>query len=296
MDSHPDVLYRHEPDEIVPPRPDMKPCRQLREWVAERGLSAAGKTPFFPKSWLPGPLALLRNALACSLKGAARLPVMGQTLSQVKLPDFVRPDRHPELRVAIKLVNWDASAAARALPDSRCLFILRHPCGQIASTLNGAATGRFRSHLDGTGAPVDIASAAVYAASHGVSAAAFEALPAAAKFAWSWRAFNETALNGLAGLPNARIVLYEDLCLRPETVARDLFAFAGLAWNPQTAAFIAQSTTRGDAKDYYAVFRSSTAQVARWRDTMDPGDQEAVRAVMRDSRLAECWPDLRMAA
>jgi hypothetical protein len=75
----------------------------------------------------------------------------------------------------------------------------------------------------------------------------FAVLPDAAKFVWSWRAFNEPAVDGISSLANARIVIYEDLCREPEACARDLFAFSGLDWNKQTAAFINRSTTTSRA-------------------------------------------------
>src|SRR5262249_12444583 len=151
--------------------------------------------------------------------------------------DFVAIGRHPDLRVLIKLVGWDARAIARALPESRSLFLLRHPCGQVASILNGAAQLRFDPRGMGAGTPFDEEKGAAAAATPGVDGATFRALPDAAKHAWAWVAFNETALEGLEGRHNVRIVVYEDLCRRPMEVARDLFAFTGLGWGAQTEAF-----------------------------------------------------------
>ncbi len=295
LDSHPDVLYRHEPDEVVPIDSGADPRRQLRTWIDVNALSTAAKRPFFRKSWLPAPLDLLRTALAHSLNGAASLLGGAPLRFRMKLPDFVAIDRRPGLRAVIKVVAWDASMMARMLPDSRVLFILRHPCGQVSSTMRGAEQRHFGSSADGSGMPLDEPLATAYAAAHGVDRGAFQALPLAAKCAWGWVAFNQTALDGLEGLENARLVRYEDLCARPEVVARDLFEFAGLTWSPQTAAFITRSTRHNGDDGYFGVFRSSTAAAERWRGIMDPADQEAVRAVVRRSRLAHFWPDLAAA-
>ena len=48
FDSHPDILYRHEPDELSPARPDMAPNVQIRTWLRQRGLRSAAKRPRFP--------------------------------------------------------------------------------------------------------------------------------------------------------------------------------------------------------------------------------------------------------
>src|SRR4051794_31786731 len=64
FDSHPDVLYRHEPDELTMTDPGLTPAAQIRAWLLQRGLRAAGKRPSFPKSWRLAPLATVRAGLA----------------------------------------------------------------------------------------------------------------------------------------------------------------------------------------------------------------------------------------
>jgi len=150
----------------------------------------------------------------------------------------------------------------------------------------GLASGRFGNRR------ADLNAAQVLAARRGVKPGAFDSLPDSAKFAWSWLAFNEPAADGLGRLPNARIIRYEDLCRDPERIARDLFAFAGLNWHPQTAAFLEMSTRHGRPSGYFDVLRTSGIVADRWRHSMGRRDQEAVRAVVCASPLASWWPDL----
>jgi hypothetical protein len=302
IDSHPDILYRHEPDEFIQPRMKAElgaaagASDQIRVWVRQRSLRCATKRPFFPKSWRPAPLALIRQGLAVVLAGTQRIRSMAAMTGGLGLPDLVAVNRRASVRAAIKLVNWDASLAAAALPNCRCCFILRHPCGQVASVLAGWAEGRFGSAAHGAGAAVDLVAAAALAATRGISASAFVALPDAAKLAWTWLAFNEHAIAGLRNLPNARVVVYEDLCRGPEDVARDLFAFAGLDWHPQTSAFLQTSTSDGRSGGYFDVFRVTQVAAERWRQTMKREDQDSVEAVVRGSALAHYWPDLNRPA
>jgi hypothetical protein len=296
LDSHPDVLYRHEPDETIRPRPDLDPRGQISAWIVQNGVRIATKRPFFRKSWMPAPLGLLRTGIACTVNGVERLLGSGHALTRVPVPDFISRAPRYGVRAAVKLVGWNGSAAARALPGSRLLFILRHPCGQIASTLNSAShRRRFEQGEDTHDADYDLRKTTAFAASRGMEPASFARLPLAAKYAWSWIAFNETVLDELEGLPNVRVVVYEDLCERPEAMARELLEFSGLRWNPQTARFIDQSTRHDGPAGYYAVFRSSAKAAYRWRSTMDPADQTAIRDVVRRSRLARYWPDLASA-
>jgi hypothetical protein len=291
LDSHPDVLYRHEPDEVRPPSVTADPRQQLRIWINERSARVSATPPLFRKSWQPLPVAMARAGVAQFLRGTTRLSGGVKWLNAVGVPDFVALHRRPNLRVVLKLVNWNASAVLHALPGCRCLFILRHPCGQVASTMAGMAQGRFGGQR-GMINPVEEAASASYAATSGTDPAAFQALPVAAKLAWIWRAFNESALAELLDLPNVSLVLYEDLCDRPEAVAQNLFDFIGLRWHSQTVEFIARSTRHEGSSDYYTVFRSTGVVARQWRSTMHAADQEAVRSVVRDSPLARHWDDL----
>ncbi|MBN8904013.1 MAG: sulfotransferase [Rhodospirillales bacterium] len=283
VDSHPDVLYRHEPDEAVPSLPDSDPARQIVAWAKARTLRTAVKRPTFPKSFITPPRAMIRAGLAHVLGGVARLPGAAAHVARLPVPDLVVREGLARLRVALKLVNWNSAAIARALPRTRHLFILRHPCGQAASIMRGLAQQRFHDIADGL-APSDAARTKAYAERHGVSARAFAELPLPARLAWNWRAFNETALASLETQENVRVVSYEALCAEPVRVTRSLFEFAGLSWDGQTEAFLASSTqTRDDA--YFGVMRHSADAASQWRRKMSPEDQRAVLDVVSASPL-----------
>lgn len=294
IDSHPDVLYRHEPDETLPGSASLTGAalpELLADWVADRGARSVTKRPFFPKSWQPAWARRLRTLLAGAVSAASRLPAPLDRLARMHIPDLMR---RPAPRVAIKSVRWADGAAilARTLPASRTIFILRHPCGQVASVMRGNRQRRFDLKTEGTDMPFDEAAALPFAAAHGVDHSAFQALPDAAKYAWSWRAFNEPAYAVLAAQPNVHIVLYETLCARPQAQALRILTFAGLHWNAQTEDFVARSTVHQGNAGYYAIFRDAIAAAEAWRKTMPPADQEAVRSVVAASPLAQFWPDL----
>jgi hypothetical protein len=158
--------------------------------------------------------------------------------------------------------------------------------------MRGNRERRFDLKAEGTDMPFDEVRTIRFAGSFGVGGADFEALPPAAKYAWSWRAFNEPACSALAPRPNVLVVLYEALCAEPEAQARRILAFAGLDWNRQTEDFVARSTAHQGEAGYYAIFRNAVAAAEAWRTTMVPADQEAVRCVASASPLARFWPDL----
>jgi len=293
IDSHPDVLYRHEPDETRPsplaPGPaDLSAL--LTAWIGDRSSRTAAKRPFFPKNWQSGSGRALRTGLVAAMAVASRTPAL-RPLSRLPVPDFAH---RPALRVALKSIRWAQGAAvlAQTLPDSRTILILRHPCGQVASVMRGNRQRRFDLRTAGTDMPFHEAHARAHAAAQGIDDGAFQALPDAARYAWSWRAFNEPAYVSLARRPNVCVVLYEALCATPEAVARRIMAFAGLGWNDQTSQFVRRSSSRSGEAGYYSVFRNAGTAAGRWQTTMPAWEQTAVRSVVAASPLACFWPDL----
>ncbi|WP_428535727.1 sulfotransferase [Rhodopila sp.] len=291
FDSHPNILYRHEPDEVMPPVPGLDPAEQIRIWLRQRARRAADKRPVFRKAWRPPPLDATRETISAVIAASQRIPGLARIAQRAGVPDLVAPARWGTVRAAVKIVNWDPSHVARCMPETRCVFILRHPCGQVASVMAGFAKRQFDAMPKHPGAPQDLI-AANWAERHGVDRRSFQALPEPARHAWAWRAFNDPAVEALRDLPNARIVIYEDLCRQPEHTARDLFAFAGLDWQSQTNDFLGTSTQLDRSNGYFDVFRSTSLIADRWRQTMKPPDQDAVRAVIATSSLCRFWPDL----
>ena len=298
IDSHPDVLYRHEPDKLVPSpshlTADDVPGLVAR-WAADRSPRSASKLPFFRKSWQPVWAPGVKTVVAAVVGVAGRLPAPLNGLSRVPIPDFAT---RPPPRFAFKSISWAGGAAifAHALPDSRTIFILRHPCGHVASMMRGHREQRFDLTEQGSNMPFNEKAALRFSGGFGIAEAAFHALPDASKYAWNWRAFNEPVYAAVASEPNVHVVLYEALCAEPAALSRRLLNFAGLDRNRQTEAFVARSTSYRGASGYYAILRDAVASAEAWRTTMLPEDQAAVRSVVSASPLARFWPDLMNAA
>ena len=294
IDSHPDVLYRHEPDETIPApsplTPDALPVL-LARWAAETGARTVTKQPYFRKSWQRRWALGVRTGLAAAVGAASRMPPPFKALAGLRIPDLAA---RPAPRLAIKSVRWAEGAAilARSLPNSRTIFILRHPCGQVASVMRGNRQRRFDLKTGGTDMPFDEAGSVRFAATHGIAEPDFQALPDAAKYAWSWRFLNEPAYAALAAQPNVHVVLYEALCADPQALARRILKFADLDWDRQTEDFVVRSTSHQGKAGYHAIFRNAVAAAEAWRNTMAPTDREAVRSVVAASPLARFWPDL----
>jgi hypothetical protein len=255
-------------------------------WIRQRNARTAGKRPFFRKSWQTTPAWLLRSSLAYAGAAAERIGFTGWPL-----PDMGDLRRAKVVIKSVRLCTG-IGAFAQAYPAGRVVLILRHPCGQVASVMQGARDRRFALAEPGTDMPFDEAVAVKFAAGHGVDEPTFQRLPDAAKYAWSWRAFNEPAWLAISGLSNAKVVVYEDLCAKPQAQAWAILAFAGLQLHSQTEAFLTRSTRFDGAAGYYDVVRNSVAAAERWRTAMAVEDQAAVNSVVRGSPLLGYWPDI----
>jgi hypothetical protein len=281
FDSHPDVLYRNEPDKELRSEELPSMCRvedvedyrhvaraYLDRLINIRTLRSVGKRPIFLKNYQSLRAHWLRLGMLYGLH-LANLATRGSRWpSNQVIPDII--DRAPWSPPTIIVKSVSACGRARlyleALPGSRTVLIVRHPCAQVASVLRGIALGKF------TGPSRELLSTD-QAQQLNLTTKRFEALTMVEKLAWQWAILNQKAINDLTGLCGARIIRYEDLVADPASVVRELFVFAGLIWHPQTAAFISKSTTSNGIDRYYGLKKKSNAMVAKWRNQLSFDDE-----------------------
>jgi hypothetical protein len=302
FDSHPDVLYRHEPDSVLRtwalpwmcPRDDVgkhvEAARAyLRQLIDTATLKTAGSQPMFPKRFESTTARLTRAAIIHLLQAADLAKVPRRLTRGMHIPDFIDLARHPELRVVIKSVSARGRARlfAEALPGAKIIFILRDAWGQVASMQRGTASGKFED-----GVPVAELLETEQAARYGLTEARFASLSHVEQLAWNWAILNEKAIDDLGGLDRVKVLKYQDLCEHPLEQARALLAFADLPWNSQTEAFLQRSTTYAGPDRYYAVFRNTAAAVDRWRQELSKADQQRINQVVQATSLAALCPKL----
>jgi hypothetical protein len=298
FDSHPDVLYRHEPD--IDLRDDSVPtlCRAAdipksleatRAYVQRlldvRTLKTSGALPIFPKRYVGSLAPHFRFGYALGLRAMERLKPLAPLARRIQIPDFFDRHRQPGLHCVIKSVSslGRAGLLAAALPQSRFVLILRHPCGQVGSMLRGRSLGLFDGRSSAAG---------LLGGRYGLTEKAFGALTPAEQCAWDWAVMNEFALDQMDGSPRLKVLRYEDLCTNPMEEARALIAFAGLSWDPQTERFIHESTTYEGPDRFYQVFRNAREAMGRWRREMDPAMQRTVMDIALRTRPGRLFADM----
>jgi len=281
VDSHPDVMYRHEPDSII--RPSYLPpfCRgavvdeylsaaqhYLDSILAVRTPKVVGSMPIFAKSYL-GPVAQGgRKAIILAAKAAGRFAPLKEVSNAIRIPDFATVGSG-RLKLVIKSIGalGHLNLFLKARPDAKAVVIVRHPCGHVASVLRGIALGKFGTDVPATqdeGIYRHLASTEEAAELDLTFERLMEMTPLE-RLTWRWAISNSKTMRDFEGDPRVRVLRYEDACADPEGVARELIAFAGLEWNTQTERFLRQSINGEKDGEYYRIFRNPVQSAYKWK-------------------------------
>jgi hypothetical protein len=298
FDSHPDTLYLHEPDKHIhlPDVPILLPAEPpkgldafLRQVLANRSPGVTGKLPAFAKSYRSGVRHLARNAAGYAARALPR-----RLAQRVRVPDLLDPAfrRGPGPRLVWKSINsvGRLGALARLLPNARCLLLLRHPCGQIASVLRGYASGSIQGLPPSEHYRVfEMLLETEPARARGLTLDALRAMHPVERMAWRWVLYLEKTVADTAGLANCRLLRYEDVCAAPVEGARELFGFTGLGWHPRTEKFIRESTD-GENERYFGLHKDPGRSAAKWKRELSQADARRILDVVDRSPIGRLYP------
>jgi Sulfotransferase family len=298
FDSHPQVVYRHEPDTVDRDLQGIFRSDQLDQHrkaahdylhrlLQVNTLKSSGSLPIFRKHHHNPLQHQFRTGMIYTLRALEKLGRPGQMATWIRVPDMIDSENWDDLKVVVKSVSslGRVRLFAEALPSARIVFIVRHPCGQIASMMRGVTLGKFGEP------PVREILGTEQARQYGLTEKRLDSLPAVEQFAWHWAILNERAIEDLTGLSAAKVVRYQDLCTDPLNVSKDLLAFSGLSWSAQTQAFIAESTCYSGRDRYYQVYKRSSLSLNKWRDQLDREDRRRILAVVRQTSMRALYPE-----
>ena len=292
FDSHPDVIYRHEPDSQVrrtdiPYLCSAEDNERLRDGARAylddllrvRTLKSAGSLPVFSKNYHGPARHYLRTAVIAAIRVAEKLGARKLAAEKLQVPDMLRSGASPYFVMKSVSALGRARLFRNALPDSKIILIVRHPCGQVSSTLRGMATNKMSKYV-----PVAAMSVTEQAKRRGLTQDELESLPVIEALAWHWALLNEMAMDDLDGADGVRLLRYEDLCERPIEISRDLFAFAGIGMSAETERFLHQSISYEGKERYFQVFRNPLRSANKWRDELSEDEVGRILAIVEQSR------------
>ncbi|MBY8978156.1 sulfotransferase [Rhodobacteraceae bacterium NNCM2] len=293
FDHHPMVFAAHEPEVFLPlpgerdgPDPAAA-CGYADALFSARPLRAMRKRPVMRKAYRGALAHSLRLGLMYAASAAALLPGQRRRMLGWQVPDLADTAAGGVTHV-VKSVSHHVMLprlAAHA-PSVRILYLLRHPCANVFSSLRGQELNKYRALY----LPSRDGMAALYGDTPRIRAMTEADCSQLEILAYRWAVTNHQIVTALAGHPNARILRYEDLCADPIGQSREIFAWAGLDWPEACDAFLRRSLAAdGDAEGYHDLVRNPLVAADKWRSQMADTDAAQVRLICQPSKAFELY-------
>lgn len=295
LDSHPDVLYRHEPDSVLinteipflPRREELKtylsPARHYLEALCQvRAIKVSGHRPIFDKTYRSN---LQKKRFMAGLFLTKAIEKAGRPFLRKPLIIADCIDRRVSEGIVylIKSVNSPCRTAlfSDAMPTWRFIHILRHPCAVINSKLHG-----IKNRLMGSETYLRSLFDAGMSEGYPFTFEDLEARSYEERAAFQWMVCNQRIHDDMVGREGYRMVIYEELCQDVETSTRQLFDFAGLSWNAQSQRFIGQLKS-SEVRDagYFDIMRPPQTALDKWLSQLSSDQIERIKHMVCHTEL-----------
>lgn len=303
FDSHPNTLYRAEPDKelrnteipFLCSAQDIEnfrvaTARYTDELLNVHNSNALGSPPFMRKAYHSEVQFALRMTTIYAVKLLGRIKGLSGPIGTLNVPDFADYSKNSEIEPVIKSVGSMGRVGLylAALPTAKIIVIVRHPCGHIASVVSGQRSRNLplTIALNGIGETKP-------AKDRGMDQATLDGLPLIEQLAWRWMILNELGMQQAAGNENAMVLKYEDLCAEPEVVSRRILEFSNLPWAQQTEEFVNESTAsrNRDGSGYFSVNRDPLISAIKWKQQLKSEEIAMIRDVVLDSQPGKLFED-----
>ncbi|MEZ5931297.1 MAG: sulfotransferase [Alphaproteobacteria bacterium] len=299
IDSAPEVLYRHEPDAVLPTDLPVyvdgddleRHMAMAKDYVHAmatcRHWRAADHLPIFKKAFRGTFADAAYRLLVLSTKMARRCRLQPWE----SMPDLVDRDDGVRLHL-IKSVSalGRARLFAEAVPKMRMIHIIRHPCAVYASLRVGIDKG-----VMGSNVALKPLFSQKQSQEYPFSLKQLENAPFEQQVAYRWMLANDKAAADLAGTSRYLRVVYEDLCTDVDRVSRQVFEHLGLTTGVQTRRFIEEISEKPGAGQrdvgYFRVKRPITSAVDKWKSQLDAQTVDRIREIVSHSPLGRAYFD-----
>ncbi|HUN75604.1 MAG TPA: sulfotransferase [Steroidobacteraceae bacterium] len=292
IDSHPDVLYRHE---FFGRRFALLGDQLFRKLKFDSGLSdedyitAVGilagadvqtdKPPFFSKRFR----SLGRPSIQKVAWLVARtMPVLSRAYAR-----FFTPRDCQDVALVVKETGaaiWLESFMAGMRAD-KLIVLVRHPYAVIASHVVGSRAGLLQTAGDNYRRSWFMHHSTRAKYLQGIEWERVADMPEVEYLALSWRVQNEEYLRLCASFPRSKIMLYEAFVSSPISETTDMLQFLNLTPDEQVFGFLEASTSGkasvyarlGNASsEYYNVYRGKGFDPEKWTRTLSDDDLKLI--------------------
>jgi hypothetical protein len=296
FDTHPNVLYLHEPDiadrgldllpywfEGVPDESHVEAAlKYLKRLTENRSPRATGMRPFFHKAYRRTASEYFRRAVIYGAKGIESATT--QAISNaIQIPDLAS-DGHRK-RLVLKSVSalGRAEAFLRARgSEVEPILLLRDPRAFVSSLLRGKKLGVMERSSE-LGDLLRTRSARLIRIDE-----SFRPKDDIEAYAWIWLLANMEANAAIETYGGTR-VKYEVLAHNPEKEARCLFAQMNLAWSRATREFLDYSA-QGEG-EFYSLLRNPEVTAKRWRSDLSSDAVARINSVVSRHEIGRSYVD-----
>lgn len=291
FDSHKDTLYLHEPDSVkkAPNLPllmsnDNDQSIELKEtiesWLKNDNEKVIASLPLFKKSYMNEP-QWLTFYLSCYASKA---------ISRSKLPISIKPihNHNPaSLTIWKSIESLGRMSEIKKLTNARSIHILRHPCGHIASTINGEMQHNFFEK-----APIwedwDLFEKLIAQSRDSrFRLKDIKRMDRVEALTVRWGLINDFALANNPGDHNY-VLRYEDVCAAPQEMLQKLLTFAGLEFTQENQEYINTSTTTNN-KAYYSTDKHPLEAANKWKLSLSEEDIAIIESVSMMFKCGEYY-------
>ena len=283
FDSHKDTNYLHEPDSV---EPDYKiPLlfdkgdndeEQLEEniykWLQPTAHKVIASSPFFKKSYMRKWQWLLFLFSA----------YMGKACLKLHIPILKKPIRlHDKVPVTVwkSIESLGRMHAIQTITGAKSIHIIRHPCGQIASTLRGESMHEFDGSIVASDDWNLFEKLLKQSGEKRFSLNEIKDMYPEERLAVRWGLMNDHALHKV-GNNQSIVLIYEDLCRDPKEKILELFGQVGLNVEKETLKYLANSI-REDDSSYYSTTKSPLIAAYKWKEELTSEKQNRILEIVK---------------
>ena len=293
FDSRPDTFYLHEPDSVnldtqlplLQPANavfDNKVKERIEQWLDCKDEKVIASRPFFQKNYLSIDQWLLFLATAYGTKIAARIN---------KNWSFnpIRRQKQPPIVVWKSIESLGRLAYFNQSDNQYSIHIIRHPAGQIASTLRGLKGKNF---IEQTSILEDWQLYELLLSHSGetrFSLADVKQMLPEQRLALRWGIVNDFAL-AQAQQKRSQVLVYEELCRQPLEKLTNVFELLDLDMPQTTLAYIEESTSSNKA-DYYATQKDPLTAAYSWKDQLNAEQLKNISEIALQFNSAKLYQD-----
>lgn len=304
LDSHPSIIYRHEPlvklagmlgdDQIHSLKYNHGLTQDEKKRLYSILLTAfpdVDRPPFFVKShnYLPVSLKNILWRTATKFKGL-----------EILYSRLAAPANLPENTLLIKETGWGfhLPSILDGLEPDAVLFLIRHPCAVVASFLNGFKLNLLSRYTEKRKAAwFKIHASLETVKKMGLDEKEFLSIDDIDFIALQWKTFYDICFNySKTSGKKFRFIVYEELLKNPLRVIEEIMPDIGLSLHENISNFLQKSSntaytklnvlTKDSSSNFYSVYRDNTFKHDAWKKELPEETINRVREIAGEEFLS----------